>query len=55
MVVVVQHDDQVAIGVAGVVESLVREPTPHGPVANDRHHAEVVPIQVACDRRAQGG
>jgi hypothetical protein len=52
---IVQHDDEVAARVPGVVEPLVRQPAAERAVAEDRGDLEVVAVEVASGGHAEGG
>ena len=57
--VVVEHHDDVATGVAGVVHRFVRQPTREGAVAHDRDHLELLAFQISRrgdpERRREAG
>jgi hypothetical protein len=50
--VVVEHDDDVAVGVPGVVEPFVRQAAGERPVADDGRDLEVLAAQVATGGHA---
>ena len=53
--VVVDDDDDVAVGVAGVVHPLVGEPAGEGAVAHDRHDLVALALEVARGGHAERG
>ena len=54
--VVIQHNDEIAAGVARIVQPLVRQPAREGTVAENSDDLEVLlAIDVACGRHAKSG